>query len=303
MNIKAYKKPSTAVAKIVLETCIFHGDCFDLLAAMPDNFVDVTFTSPPYCMGKDYESSRSVDDFINFHKKILPEIVRITKPGGSICWQVGYHSQNGQLVPLDCIVYGELSKNPEIFFRNRIVWSFAHGLHKRNTFSGRHETILWFTKGPDYSFDLDRVRVPQKYPGKRSYKGPNKGKLSGNPLGKNPGDIWDDIPNVKGHHVEKLDHPCQFPIALPQRFIRALCGENALVFDPFMGVGSTGAAALLENKRFLGAELQTNYVEIARKRLAEAQAGTVKIRQLGQPIQEPKLTDAVARKPSHFRGR
>jgi adenine-specific DNA-methyltransferase len=252
-------------------------------------------------MGKAYESSRSVEDFVNFHRRLLPEIVRITKPGGSICWQVGFHSLKGHLVPLDYIIYGLLVALPGVSFKNRIIWSFAHGLHRKKSFSGRHETVLWFTKGNSYNFDLDAVRTPQKYPGKKFYKGPRKGEYSGNPLGKNPGDVWDDIPNVKGHHVEKLEHPCQFPVALPQRIIRAVCGEDALVFDPFMGVGSTGVAAVLEGKRFIGSEIHQPYVDIASTRLAAAVKGLVKVRPLGQPIFQPIEGQAVSTRPSHFK--
>ena len=107
--------------------------------------------------------------------------------------------------------------NP-LILRNRIVWTFGHGLNSTTRFSGRHEMILWFTKGLQTVFNLDEVRVPQKYPGKRFYKGPNKGQLSGNPMGKNPSDVW-DIPNVKAKHIEKTAHPCQFPVAIPRRLI------------------------------------------------------------------------------------
>jgi adenine-specific DNA-methyltransferase len=85
--------------------------------------------------------------------------------------------------------------------RNRIVWTFGHGLHCQKRFSGRHETILWFTKSDDYKFKLDPVRVPSKYPFKKYFKGPNKGRISSNPLGKNPADVW-DIPNVKANRAE-----------------------------------------------------------------------------------------------------
>src|SRR5690606_1970695 len=128
------------------------------------------------------------------------------------------HVQQGAVIPLDFLVHQEVAKNDTMRLRNRVIWTFNHGLHATKRFSGRHETILWYTKGPGAHFDLDSVRVPQLYPGKLHYKGPNKGKLSGNPLGKNPGDVL-AIPNVKGRHVEKTEHPCQFPVALPLLFV------------------------------------------------------------------------------------
>ena len=105
--------------------------------------------------------------------------------------------------------------------RNRIVWHFEHGLHCSRRLSGRYETIMWFTKGDDYVFELDPIRVPQKYPGKKYFKGPKAGQYSCNPLGKNPGDVW-TIPNVKSNHVEKTGHPCQFPVELIERLVLAL---------------------------------------------------------------------------------
>src|ERR1700735_5647699 len=149
-------------------TVIFNGDCMDLLRSMPDSSVTLTISSPPYCMGKEYETSNSVDDFVAAHVRILPEIVRVTRGGGSICWQVGYHVENGRCSPLDYLVFDIMRGQKEVSLRNRIIWTFGHGLHGTRRFSGRHETILWFTKGNSHHyFDLDAVRVPQKYPGKR----------------------------------------------------------------------------------------------------------------------------------------
>ena len=279
---------------------IFHGDSLDLVKAIPDGLLDLTISSPPYCMGKEYEKkSSSVNDFIDAHRSVLPEIVRATSDGGSICWQVGYHLAGRDMFPLDYAVYEVMRQMPEVSLRNRIIWTFQHGLHHRTRFGGRHEVVLWFTKGRSDRFNLDAVRVPQKYPGKRSYKGPRKGEFSGNPLGKNPGDVW-DIPNVKGNHIEKTAHPCQFPVALAQRLIRALTEENDVVFDPFMGVGSAGVAALLEKRKFLGGELQRNYVDTAAGRLRTTLDGTVRVRPIDMPIYVPSAGSAVAAVPDHF---
>ena len=299
--MKVYKTPAKAVTATADEKdVLFSGDAFKLVESMPAESVDLIFSSPPYCMGKSYETSSSVADFIVCHEEIIPDLVRILKPGGSICWQVGYHSDRNQLTPLDYLAHSVFSKSPELRLRNRIIWTFAHGLHAKTRFSGRHELILWYSKGKSI-FSLDEVRVPQKYPGKRYYKGPKKGELSGNPLGKNPGDVW-EIPNVKSWHVEKTDHPCQFPVGLPQIFVRAVSPADGLVFDPFMGVGSTGVAAALEGRRFLGAEIQSSYVTVAKQRIVDARKGIARVRPLERPIHEPKPTDAVAQRPDHFRG-
>jgi adenine-specific DNA-methyltransferase len=212
---------------------------------------------------------------------------------------VGNHVKNGAVVPLDAIVYQIFSSNQKLTLRNRIVWTFGHGVHASKRFSGRHETMLWFTKGPDYFFNLDAVRVPQKYPGKRHHKGPKKGEWSGNPAGKNPSDVW-DIPNVKAGHVEKTEHPCQFPVALVQRCIRAMTPPQGLVVDPFMGSGSSALASAIEGRSFVGCDKEKKYVKIAERRLSEFRHGSQTHRPLEKPIIELPRTHSVSRRPPHF---
>lgn len=283
---------------------LYNGECMKLLQKLPDESVDLVITSPPYCMGKAYENPHDdIETFKTQHVSIFNDLYRVVKKGGSICWQVGYHVSDKCVVPLDCVIYNIFTSMSEkletpFILRNRIIWTFGHGLNSTNRFSGRHETIMWFTKGDQSIFNLDDVRVPQKYPGKRSYKGPNKGKFSCNLLGKNPSDVW-DIPNVKAMHVEKTEHPCQFPVAIPQRLIKALTLSDGLVLDPFMGSGTTGVAALVEGRSFVGAEIQTNYYDIAVNRLKDAIEGKAKIRE-DKPVAEPNKNAAVAKLPEEF---
>jgi adenine-specific DNA-methyltransferase len=256
-------------------------------------------------MGKAYENPHDdINTFKQQHISIFDDLYRILKPGGSICWQIGYHVSDKCVIPLDYIVYEiftseSIKREYPFILRNRIIWTFGHGLNSTKRFSGRHEMILWFTKGEQRVFDLDSVRVPQKYPGRRSYKGPNKGELSGNPLGKNPSDVW-EIPNVKAKHIEKTEHPCQFPVAIPQRLIRALSPANGLVLDPFMGSGSTGVSAVIEDRRFVGIELQKSYYDIAITRITDAQNGEAKIRE-DKPVVKPNKNSTVAKLPEEFR--
>jgi adenine-specific DNA-methyltransferase len=263
------------------------GDNLDMLSSIEDESIDLVVTSPPYNLGKSYEAKIDFDSYMETQSKVIAECVRVLKPGGNIAWQVGFTIMGGELVPLDIAFY-PVFKNHDLVLRNRIIWSFGHGLHAKHRFSGRHETIMWFSKG-DVSpyFDLDSVRVPQLYPDKRHYKGPRKGEISGNPLGKNPGDVW-DIPNVKAHHVEKTEHDCQFPIALAQRLIRALCPEGGTVLDPYAGVASTGCAAVIEGRNFVLAELDSNFHSLGLDRLTKAKSGELKFRDLGKEKQHPK---------------
>jgi len=182
----------------------FKGDVNDLLVDIPDNFIQLIITSPPYNLGKEYEKKVDLETYLKQQETVITECVRVLKPEGSICWQVGNYVENGEIIPLDILLFPIFSKL-NLQLRNRIVWHFGHGFHASNRFSGRYEVILWFTKTDDYVFNLDPVRVPQKYPQKKYYKGPKKGQLSGNPLGKNPSDVW-NIPNVKSNHIEKTEH-------------------------------------------------------------------------------------------------
>ncbi|NGM81216.1 site-specific DNA-methyltransferase [Paenibacillus sp. 7124] len=234
---------------------------------IPDGCVDLVVTSPPYNIGKEYEQRREVDYYISWISEVIKESARIVKPSGSVVFQLGNYVANGRVYPLDCLLFASFI-NQGLIPRNRIVWAFNHGLHCSKRLSGRHETLLWFTKTEEYKFNLDAIRVPQKYPGKRHYKGPRKGELSGNPLGKNPGDVW-EIGNVKNNHPEKTKHPCQFPVELVSRVILVNTDSGDTVVDPFMGSGTTAVAATLGSRNFIGFETDAGYVEIANKRLAD----------------------------------
>lgn len=293
--------PMSKPAIVRYHACIgslYSIDAAQFLQKLADESVDLIVTSPPYFIGKEYDTSKSVADFEREIARLLSELVRVLKPGASLCWQIGSHVVGGNFVPLDALIYASHRSQPLLNLRNRIVWTFDHGVHVKRRFSGRHETVLWYTKGSDYFFDLDAVRVAQKYPGKRYYKGPKKGEWSGNPLGKNPGDVW-AIPNVKAKHVEKTEHPCQFPVALARRLILSLCPLNGIVVDPYMGAGTTGFAALLTGRNFKGTDVNKNYVDIAKTRLRGLAAGSAAYRE-DKPIRPPGLTEAVAQRPSHF---
>jgi adenine-specific DNA-methyltransferase len=251
---------------------------------MPNNSVQLIFSSPPYNIGKSYETRSPLSNYLEWQKRVLRECERVLAPGGSLCWQVGNYIDNksGEVIPLDALFWPILH-DLGLLSRNRIVWSFEHGLHATRRFSGRHETILWFSKSTDYLFDVDPVRVGQKYPNKRHFKGPKKGELSGNPIGKNPGDVW-AIPNVKFNHPEKTDHPCSFPIELAERFVLTMSRPGDIVFDPFGGVGSTVVAAALHSRIGVMAETDDRYIKISEERLSRASAGLLVARPMGKPI-------------------
>ncbi|MFN3961689.1 MAG: DNA-methyltransferase [Fimbriimonadaceae bacterium] len=265
-------------------------ECADNLAFMrplASGSVKLIVTSPPYNIGKSYERRVSLDKYIKAQAQVISECVRLLHPNGSLCWQVGNHVDDGEVFPLDIVLY-HLFKDHGLKLRNRIVWHFEHGLHCSRRLSGRHETILWFTKSNDYTFNLDPIRVPSKYPGKKYYKGPKAGQLSGNPLGKNPGDVW-TIPNVKNNHVEKTVHPCQFPVELVERLVLSMTDAKDTVLDPYMGVGSSVVAAIMHDRTGMGCDVSREYVDIAWERVFEFQKGTLKTRPMGKPVYDPSL--------------
>lgn len=264
---------------------VFHGDCLDMLRNIPDETIQLVVTSPPYNIGKEYEKRLDLDVYLKQQAEVIRECVRVLAPSGSICWQVGNYVHDGSIIPLDTVLY-PIFTDLGLKLRNRIIWHFEHGLHCSRRYSGRYETIVWFTKSGQYVFNLDAVRIPQKYPGKKHFKGPKAGQYSCNPLGKNPGDLW-IIPNVKSNHIEKTDHPCQFPVELIERLVLAMTHEGDWIFDPFLGTGTSVIAAIRHRRRGSGAEVVPKYIELARSRIRQEIEGTLKTRPMHKPIYDP----------------
>ena len=271
------------------------ADNLDFTRLLPNGSMQLIVTSPPYNLGKSYEKQGSLDDYIQQQQAVIEECVRLLAPRGSLCWQVGNCVDRGEVIPLDNLLY-PVFKAQKLKLRNRIIWHFEHGLHCSKRFSGRYETINWWTKNDEYTFDLDPVRVPSKYPGKRHFKGPKMGLLSGNPKGKNPGDVW-IFPNVKNNHVEKTIHPCQFPVELVERLVLSMTTPGDAVFDPYMGVGSSVIAALLHGRNGYGCDRMEDYVRIATERILALNAGMLRTRPMGKPVHEPGK--AVSERPQN----
>lgn len=283
----------------------------DILIAEKRKF-KLIMTSPPYNMDKEYEKTNSLENYIQEIESIIKKLVALLDDKGSICWQVGNYinPKTKEVVPLD-IFYHEIFRKEKLILRNRIIWHFEHGLHASQRFSGRYETIMWYSKSGEYTFNLDEVRIPAKYPGKRYYKGDKKGQISGNPKGKNPSDVWKilknewekdiwEIPNVKANHKEKTIHPCQYPIELVERCVLALTEEKDWVLDPFAGVGSTMIAALKNGRNSLGIEKYLKFIKVGKERISSYHEGSLKIREMGKPVLVPNANMSVAKKPAHF---
>ncbi len=260
---------------------LWHGDGVEMLRALGQRStpIQLILASPPYGIGKEYEVRMALDEYVAWQTDVLRTCVTFLSEGGSIAWQVGNWVDRGRggVHPLDVYLFPVL-KQLGLTPRGRIVWTVDHGHHARYRLSGRYETVLWFTKDrPDggYLFDLDAVRVPQLHPRKRHFKGPKKGQLSCHPLGKNPGDVWTDICQVKANHRERTKHPAQMPLALAERVIQMTTGIGDLVVDPFAGACTTVVAARRLGRSAAGADLCAAYLAIGEERLAQLTAGTL----------------------------
>ncbi len=295
---------------------IVEGDAASVLDTVADESVQLVLSSPPYNIGKSYErdSKMSMDEYVAWLEPIIEKLCRKVTKNGSLCWQTGNFVRDGEIIPLDMIFYGLFAKQG-FKLRNRIIWRFNFGLHATRRFSGRYETLLWFTKSDEYVFNLDPVRVPQLYPGKRhsAAKGDRAGLPSGNPKGKNPSDYWVfdaqnafvddpvwDIPNVKAGHPEKTLHPCQFPHELAERCILAFSHPGDWILDPFLGAGTTAIAALKAGRRSVGIDKSQEYVALAIKRLADLERGALPLRRSGMAVRQPQPGEAVAKRPDSW---
>ena len=128
-----------------VDVVLFDGDCSELLKNIPSSSVDLVITSPPYNIGKKYEKKTSLASYLKDMEPVIAEMDRVLASTGNLCWQVGNYVQKGEVFPLDIYFY-EIFKRFGLKLRNRIIWRFNHGLHCTKRFSGRYETILWFTK-------------------------------------------------------------------------------------------------------------------------------------------------------------
>lgn len=244
---------------------LYHGDCIDFLGSMPQGSVDLTVTSPPYNIGKEYESTLAISNYVDWCKNWMAEIYRATKDTGSFWLNVGYFEapEKGLAVP---IVYFLWDKSP-FYMIQEVVWNYGAGVACRNRLSPRNEKLLWYVKNKSsYTFNLDEIRDPNvKYPNQKK-----NGKLKCNPLGKNPSDVWQVAKVTSGSNrasPERTAHPAQFPIELVSRVVRASSNLGEIILDPFIGSGSTAEVALRTGRKAVGFEIDERYLEVAAKRL------------------------------------
>lgn len=248
---------------------LYQGDCLELMQALRrgELRVDLTVTSPPYNIGKEYEQPMSVEGYTNWCSSWMGELHGITKPTGALWLNVGFFEVPGKglCVPIPYLLW---DKSP-FYLLQEIIWKYGAGVLTKSRLSPRNEKWLFYvSNSQNYTFNLDDIRDPNvKYPNQKK-----NGKFRCHPLGKNPSDVWEFPKVTTGKNrssKERTDHPAQFPLAVVERIVKASSNAGEVVLDPFSGSGSTGIAAAGLGRVFVGFEIRTDYCELAVERFKE----------------------------------
>jgi adenine-specific DNA-methyltransferase len=246
---------------------IYNRDCVEGMRDLPPGVIDLTVTSPPYNIGKEYEAPLPLPAYLDWSERWIKSVHRVTRFNGSFWLNLGYVDIEGRAraVPLPYLIWDRVP----FYLIQEIIWHYGAGVAAKQAFSPRNEKFLWYVKSQDsYTFNLDEIRDPDvKYPNQKK-----NGKLKCNPLGKNPTDVW-SLPKVTSgsnrSSKERTEHPAQFPVAVIERIIRASSNPGDVILDPFMGSGTTALVASKLGRRVIGFELSSRYLEIAARRLEE----------------------------------
>ena len=244
---------------------IYNADCIEAMRKLPAELCALTATSPPYNIGKEYETPLPLDEYLNWCEAWIREVHRITRIDGAFLLNVGYVEipNVAKAVPLPYLLW---NRTP-FYLIQEIVWNYGAGVAARKSLSPRNEKLLWFVKDQlDYVFNLDSIRDPNvKYPNQKK-----NGKLRCNTLGKNPSDVWQIAKVTSGTNrssPERTPHPAQFPTDFVDRIVLGFSNPGDLVIDPFMGSGSTAISCLEHGRRVIGFELKREYCDVAAHRI------------------------------------
>jgi adenine-specific DNA-methyltransferase len=244
---------------------IYCTDCADAMKRLAKEVIDLTITSPPYNIGKEYESEKPIQDYIEWCEDWMREIHRLTKSEGAFWLNLGYVALEGRAkaIPLPYLLW---NRSP-FFLMQEVVWNYGAGVASRNSLSPRNEKLLWYVKDQDhYTFNLDAIRDPDvKYPNQKK-----NGKLRCNTIGKNPSDVWQIAKVTSGSDrasPERTPHPAQFPLDLIERLVVGFSNAGDLVLDPFIGSGTVAIACLAHGRPVIGFEIREDYCALATKRI------------------------------------
>ncbi|MDE6637466.1 MAG: site-specific DNA-methyltransferase [Muribaculaceae bacterium] len=244
---------------------LYNMDCLIGLKKMMGINIISTITSPPYNIGKEYETVQPSDNYVNWLASIFERIYSLTSLNGSLLLNLGYLKIEGKghAIPIPYLLWDKIS----FYLNQEIIWHYGAGVSSKKYLSPRNEKVLWYVKDKDnYTFNLDDIRDPDvKYPNQKK-----NGKLRCNTIGKNPSDVWSIAKVTSGSQRsshERTPHPAQFPEDLIRRLVLGFTNKGDLLLDPFMGSGTVGAIAIELDRKFVGFEINADYCEIAKRRL------------------------------------
>jgi len=241
-------------------------DCIEGMTALQKGVINLAITSPPYNIGKEYESTMEIEEYIQWCSTWLQQVARLIADNGAFWLNLGYIpiSDRGKAIPIPYLLWDKVP----MFLQQEVIWNYGAGVAGKRFFSPRNEKFLWYLKNSDsYTFNLDQIRDPNvKYPNQKK-----NGKIKVNPIGKNPSDVW-EFPKVTSGagraSKERTPHPAQFPIAVIDRIILGCSNSNDLIMDPFLGSGTTAAVAIRRGRYCVGFEIRKDYCDIACERLS-----------------------------------
>ena len=232
------------------------GNAAELLKTLETESIDLIVADPPYNLGKDYGNNHDLkgfEEYILFTREWLSEAKRVLKPEGSIYVFMG--------VRFISYLYDIMDRDLKLFFNSWIVWHYTQGMGKTKGFSPRHDDILVFNKGKNFTFNLDDIRVPQKFYRERN-----------NMRGANPGDVW-QFSHVHYSNPNRQNHPTQKPEGIIERIVLASSNKGDIVLDPFSGSGTTLRVCQQLGRKAIGFELNPEYVAMTEQRLSEPFSG------------------------------
>jgi adenine-specific DNA-methyltransferase len=248
------------------DTCIlFCGDTLEMQRKVEGELFDAIITSPPYNIGKEYENIKPLQDYINWSALWISDSSKMLVPNGTLLLNLGYISIEGQAhaVPLPYLLWDKVP----LYLNQEIIWNYSAGVACKNYLSPRNEKILWYVKdSKNYIFNLDSIRDKNvKYPNSK-----RNGKPRVNTLGKNPSDVWEIAKVTTGYNrssEERTPHPCQFPTDLIDRLVLGFTNAEGIVFDPFVGSGTTFESCIKNMRYCVGFEIKPEYCKIAKDRI------------------------------------
>jgi adenine-specific DNA-methyltransferase len=255
------------------ENCVLYcGDTLFFNKKISATMFNAVITSPPYNIGKEYESVKPLDDYIDWTVNWIDGVDKLLVESGALLLNLGYVSieNQGRAIPIPYFLWDKVS----LYLNQEIVWNYSAGVACKNYLSPRNEKVLWYVKNSkDYTFNLDAIRDKNvKYPNSK-----RNGKLRVNTLGKNPSDVWEIAKVTTGYNRssgERTPHPCQFPTDLIDRLVLGFTNEKDIILDPFIGSGTTFESCIRHNRFCVGFEIMPEYCEIAKKRIKSVQRST-----------------------------